>query len=87
MRRPRTADTQAADTSAPDRGVTRCQRHSPSLPARIASIFSLTLRDAAGGQERSPSRDPAGQDGLDALGSGRPIRSLCAPGRPDLHAE
>src|SRR5215469_4946245 len=85
--RPRTADTQAADTSAPDRGVTRCQRHSPSLSARTASIFSLTLRDAEGGQERSPSRDPAGQDGLDAIGSGRPIRSLCAPSQPDLHAE
>src|SRR5260370_36707133 len=51
----------------------------PACLPRTASILSLTVRDVEGQQERPPSRDLVGQDGLDALGSGTPIRWLCTP--------
>jgi hypothetical protein len=51
---------------APDRGVTRCQHHSPSLSASDCLDLHLTLREVEDHQERSPSRDLTGQDCLDA---------------------
>src|SRR5260370_2057775 len=51
----------------------------PACLPRTASILSLTVRDVEGHQERSPSRDLVGQDGLDALGSGTPLRWLSTP--------